>query len=184
MHRRTSTLLPFILVLALALPSSAAAQVAGTGTKISIAGSGFVGGDFTNLTNIFGLTRFMENGLELGGDILLSVSKRAGSAVSEGETTFSGFGFGRLNYNFIGESTFVPFVSFGFGVPLEKESTVDFLANAGLGFKKFLNERVSFDAQAMVQGQQIGASEFGPEGGFELQDGVSLFYGLSIYLGN
>ena len=125
---------PFLVIALLSLgslgaagfPTAAAAQIEAAGsTKLSLSGSGFLGSASTDLTNIFGLSRFGSSGWEIGGDIMLSVRRDEAQPTYEydewtGEVyevegegssvTTSGFMFGRIAYNFIGESTMVPFL--------------------------------------------------------------------------
>lgn len=175
MHRKISALFTaFAVAFLLALPSQVSAQVdAGGTTKFTLAGGGFLGSNGGNLYNILGISYFGSGGFEFGGDVILSLSRTSSGDTSS--TNASGFAFGRVTYNFIGESLFIPFVTTGLGAPLE-DSPVDYLLDLGVGFKKFISDRVSFDAQASYRGQST-------EAGFDFQDGVSLFYGLSIYVG-
>lgn len=160
------------LALALSVPYQASAQVTAGGlTKFTLAGGGFIGSDFASMANIFGITYFAESGIEFGGDLVMTLSK-----FGEGDLEASGTAFARLTYNFIGESLFVPFISAGIGAPLESDSSTDYLVDLGVGFKKFISDRVSFDAAANYQGESS-------DGSFEFKDGLSLFYGLSIYVG-
>lgn len=182
---------PLLLAAALS-PLNGSAQIAAAGsTKLSLSGSGFVGSDFTNMTNILGLSRFSRSGLEIGGDIMLAMSRTAGAPSydfdpvtgemyetggGESELTTTGFMFGRIAYNFIGESTTVPFVSVGLGAPISDAETIPILIDIGGGIKKFISERASFDIMANYQGQSV-------DGEISWQDGLSLYYGLSFYLG-
>jgi hypothetical protein len=160
------------LALSLAIPAHANAQLEAAGsTKFTLAGGGFVGQTSGSLSNVFGLSYFSESGFEFGGDIILTLTKPGKGQSLDA----SGFGFGRVTYNFIGESLFIPFVTAGIGAPLEESST-DYLVNVGVGFKKFISESVSFDAMANYQG--VSANDE-----FVWSKGVSLFYGLSIYVG-
>lgn len=178
-------------LLVVAAPSSGSAQIDAAGsTKLSLSGSGFLGSNFTNMTNIVGLSRFSRSGLEIGGDIMLAVNRTSSAGgydfdpvtgeliETEGESELSttGFMFGRIAYNFIGESTFVPFVSVGLGAPVTDAEVVPLLLDLGGGFKKFISERASFDVMANYQGQAV-------DGTITWQDGLSLYYGLSFYLG-
>lgn len=172
---RTLAVLAAALLL-VAAPSSGSAQLEAAGsTKLSMSGSGFLGSSFTNMTNIFGLSRFSSSGLEIGGDLMLAMTRSSGFD-GESELSTTGFMFGRMAYNFIGESTFVPFVSVGIGAPVTEAETVPLLLDLGGGFKKFISERASFDVMANYQGQAV-------DGTITWQDGLSLYYGLSFYLG-
>ena len=178
------------LVLVVILPSEAVAQVDAAGSwKVTFSGGGTLGKN-TNLTNIIGLSRFTESGLELGGNILasFSTSQRQGtcdeydsysgdcrSFSTVSDVSVDGFGFFRATYNFIGESLTVPFVTAGFGVPLktfeENESGYS-LIDFGGGFKRFFNERASFDVSLTYQAI---LREGGGEGS------LSVLYGMSMY---
>lgn len=163
-----------------ATPVRAQVDAAGS-TKLSLSGSGFIGSDFANLTNIVGLSRFTRSGLEIGGDVMLTVSRQSTvdpytGESSGGDFTQSGFVFGRVAYNFIGESTLVPFVSVGVGREITDASTVPTLLDLGGGFKKFISERASFDVMASYEGSMAN-------GDITWESGVNLFYGLSFYIG-
>jgi hypothetical protein len=158
------------LTLALAMPNRATSQVMiENPVRLSLGGIGFAGSGATFLSNIVGLTYVTPNGLEFGGDLQASILS------SESGTSVSGFFFGRVNYNFIGESLFVPFVTVGMGREL-KDAQSDLIGNAGVGFKYYFADRASFDAQANGQWQLA-------DGSFTYQKGVALFYGLSFYFG-
>lgn len=192
MIRRLPALGAALLLAAALSPVSGAAQIDAAGsTKLSLSGSGFVGSDFTNMTNIIGLSRFGASGFEFGGDIMLAMSRSPGTPSydfdpvtgevyetggGESELTTTGFMFGRVAYNFIGESTTVPFLSFGLGAPISDAETTPILLDLGGGFKKFISERASFDVMANYQGQSV-------DGEITWQNGLSLYYGLSFYLG-
>lgn len=188
MNRRLPILAATLLLAAALAPTHASSQVQAAGsTKLSLSGSGFVGSDFTNMTNILGLSRFSASGLEIGGDVMLAMtrSKTGGSydpvtgdiTGGDSELSTTGFMFGRMAYNFIGESTLVPFLSVGVGAPVDPNAeTTPVLLNFGGGFKKFISERASFDVMANYQGQMV-------DGEVSWENGISLFYGLSFYLG-
>ena len=129
-----------VLVLtAVALPARTVAQVDVQGaTSLSIAGSGIVGGDFQNLTNILGLNKFIAGGLELGGFLIATIS----SSSTSSETDVSGFFFGKLRYNFIGQSMTVPFLEVATGTQLDEPSVGErpTLVQGGGGVKWFLKE--------------------------------------------
>lgn len=186
---RTLPAIVAALMLAVALtPATGSAQIEAAGsTKLSLSGSGFVGSDFTNMTNILGLSKFSKSGIEIGGDVMLAMTRSSGTPTFDeytGEVTYgdselstTGFVFGRMAYNFIGESTTVPFLSVGVGAPVDPNAeTTPILLDLGGGFKKFISERASFDVMANYQGSMV-------DGEISWQSGVSLYYGLSFYLG-
>ena len=155
----------FAIMLVLAFPGQAMAQVdLGGASRITFSGSGTVS-ESPMVTTIAGISRFTEGGLEIGGDIWAFFS----------ESGVSGTGFGRVSQNFIGESLTVPFVTGGVGAPF---SGGGFLYDAGAGIKRFLDERTSFDLMASWQGYLSTGRGGGGSGS------LSVRFGLSIYLGN
>ena len=132
------------MTLALAMPGSAAAQVDVEGaTSLSVNGfilpsstAGFVSANI-------GLGKFLGgSGFELTGLLNLNMSKFGD------DWNTGGYFYGKARYNFIGESTTVPFLEAGFGTPLDKPEGADsFLYQVGAGLKKFVSENVSFDVQ-------------------------------------
>ena len=151
----------YTLVVFLGLSGQALAQLDAAGSwKVTLNGGGTLGDSPSFSTNV-GLSRFMENGFELGGDIF--------GVYSSGG--FSGFGVFRGTYNFIGESLTVPFVGVGYGSTLG-DVTVG-VYQVGGGIKRFVSDRASFD---------VGVSYLGATQGGAGQ--VMLQYGMSIYLGN
>ncbi|MCY4662174.1 MAG: hypothetical protein OXF93_20585 [Acidobacteria bacterium] len=150
------------LVFFLGFFGQAAAQVDAAGSwKVALNGGGTLG-DHPNFNTNIGFSRFTESGFELGGDI---VGIYAGGG-------FSGFGFFRGTYNFIGESLTVPFVGFGYGSTLGGGLSAG-VYQVGGGIKRFLSERASFDFGVNYQGiTEGGAGQ------------MSLQFGMSLYLGN
>ena len=156
-----------VVVLALTLPGRAAAQVDAAGSwKVTFSGGGTLG-EFTNFNNIMGFSRFTESGWEFGGDILSNFSQ------SDGGVSVGGYGFFRGTYNFIGQSLTVPFVTAGYGAPLDTNAGSG-VYQVGAGIKRFLSERASFDLAVNYQG---GTGQGGGGGA------LSLLYGMSLYLG-
>ena len=158
------------LVLLLLLPTEAGAQVEAAGSwKFTLAGSGTFG-EGGSFTNIIGASRFTESGWEYGGDLFATVISGAGDT-----QTFGSF-FGRVAYNFIGESLTVPFVKAGFGTSLGAGggAVYDF----GGGIKRFLSDSASLDFTLSYQGVRVSAGdEVYSSGNF------AMFYGISIYIG-
>ena len=173
-----------VVVLALALPGRATAQVDAAGSwKVTFSGGGTLG-EFTNFNNIMGFSRFTESGWEFGGDILANFSQSpsfcvdfdfSGECLHEegGGVSVGGYGFFRGTYNFIGQSLTVPFVTAGYGAPLDSNAGSG-VYQVGAGIKRFLSDRASFDLAVNYQGTtgQVGG------GG-----AISLLYGMSLYLG-
>ncbi len=155
------------VVFLLAFAASAEAQVAGSGMRLGFSGSLQVpeGGD-PNMTNLISISYFSR--FEGGANIIASTAG--------GKT--SGFFFGTLKYNFIGESLFVPFLHGGFGTPLDNTS-VNILEYGG-GFKAFISERASFDVTGGLQ--TLSTSGDGGFGGGS-SSSFSVRYGLSFYFG-
>ena len=141
--------------------------------QLGLAGSGFLVSGGSNLNATASLTKFLGSALEFGGDLSLGVTSS-----QSGGTEVSGFAFGRIRYNFVGQSLTVPFLSFGAGTQLDSPSTGSRLAlfQAGVGVKRFLNERASFNVEALGYGALQG-------GQFEIAHGVFVQFGLSYYFG-
>ena len=171
MMRRLAVLLIALALLSLPLGASAQVDIEGS-TSLSVAGSGILGGDFSNLTNIFGINKFVAGGLEIGTFIIATISSSSGA-----DTDVSGFFFGKLRYNMIGESMTVPFFEIGMGTQLDEPAfgSRPTLLQGGGGFKKFISDNVSFDVSANFQGQLI-------DGELEFSDAIFLQYGLTIYI--
>ena len=174
-----------VIVFALAFPGQSMAQVDAAGSwKVTFSGGGTLG-ENTNFNNIMGFSRFTESGWEFGGDILANFFKSPSFCVSYdfygnclgeegGGVSVGGFGFFRGTYNFIGESLTVPFVTAGYGAPLDSNAGSG-VYQVGAGIKRFLSERASFDLAVNYQGLAGGQ---GGGGG-----AISLLYGMSLYLG-
>ena len=158
-----------VIVFALAFPGQSMAQVDAAGSwKVTISGGGTLG-ENTNFNNIMGFSRFTESGWEFGGDI------QANFLAVGGDVSVGGVGFFRGTYNFIGDSLTVPFVTAGYGAPLDTNAGGSGVYQVGAGIKRFLSERASFDLAVNYQGQAGGQ---GGGGG-----ALSLLYGMSLYLG-
>ena len=103
----TSSVSCFAVVSLFALSGQAMAQVdLGGASRITFSGFGNIS-ESPTVTTTVGISRFTEGGLEVGGDI---------SAFFYEDGVF-GSGFGRVSWNFIGESLTVPFVTGGVGAP-------------------------------------------------------------------
>lgn len=157
----------------LAVPAGADAQIR-TGGKTQLGVSGFGGVGERNFGSVtFSITQYVSDSFEIGADTNFTFTERAGG------TQLNGFFFGRIRYNFVGQSMTVPYLSAGGGTNLASgggASSFDFVVfDAGIGLKHFLNERVSFNAEASGRAHA--------NGDFEIQEQVYLQAGLSMYLG-
>jgi hypothetical protein len=176
MNRAQEDLMSRALVVALmallVLSTSAAAQVAGAGSKqITFAGGGTVGKDYQSLNGTFGITRYVSDNLEIGTFVSGTYSKFGSGGVGE----LSGYLFGNLTWNFVSQSMTVPFLFAGAGTPLDDESLGDLAFQGGAGFKHFVSEVFSFNGQASMIGQKVGDEvNFG--------DFVLLAFGFSYYI--
>lgn len=159
-----------VLIFAL-LPQAASAQIETRHlNQLGAFGFGMVGGDVTTLTMGLSLTRFMTNRLEVGGDV-------SGTWADVGATTL--YMMGRARYNFVGQSLWVPFASVGLGSQLVSTGVgndSNMTGSVGVGFKRFLNESVSFNGEATGL-----AMENPMTGDIEFMDGVMLTFGISMY---
>ncbi|NJD19718.1 MAG: hypothetical protein FIA95_10615 [Gemmatimonadetes bacterium] len=160
------------LAVALALGTApAAAQVAGAGSKqITFAGGGLVGEDYQSLNGTFGVTRYVSDAFEIGTFVQATLSKSKGM-----DAEVSGFLFANFTWNFVGQSKTVPFVFFGAGTPLNEDTAGDAAFQGGFGFKRFVNENISFNGQASAIGQKVGDT-------FEWGDYMLLSVGFSYYI--
>jgi hypothetical protein len=176
---KRTLLLTTTLAALLALPARSSAQVDIEGaTSISLGGFMFLGSDNGSINSTVGLNKFLAGGLELGGFLSLNATYTSGNDFSDSSTSTSGFAFGKLRYNMIGESMTVPFFEFGAGTQLDdpgEGASRPLLLQGGAGFKKFLNSQVSFDLTGNVQGTYI-------DGTFDFQNALFLTYGLTIYI--
>jgi hypothetical protein len=168
-------LLTFSLLLLLAVPSLLDAQISTRNrTQVGISGFGSVGSSSSSLATVVSLTQFFTRSLELGGDVVLTATAIHGE--TETQTDFNGFLFGRVNYNFVGQSLFVPYLSLGVGTILTSSEygPTGMPVQVGAGFKQFLNERASLNGEVMSRGLYN-------EGEWLWGEDVDFRVGLSIY---
>lgn len=178
--RRTLLAVCFALV----LPAAASAQIDTRGKfSVQVAGFGTLAEGNTTGTVLGGLTTFVTKAIEIGGDVSLSASNGQ-DEFGESTVNTTGFLTARLRYNLVGQSLTVPFLSLGMGTSIGSDISSQ-IFNAGGGFKRFLNERVSLNGEANYQTIQQG--DFDAGGGFIVEGGsssaIQFLVGISIYTG-
>lgn len=175
------TVLTMCFASLLLLSSSAAAQIETRGkASIQVAGFGTFQDGSSSATAVAGVSYFATTALELGGDLSVSVSSfDFGDGTTE--STTNGFVTARARYNFVGQSLFVPYVSAGVGTSLDtSESAPSIITyNGGVGFKRFLNERVSFNGEVNYSSLH-SESDFGSG----TSSAVNFLVGIAIYTGS
>ena len=163
----------------------ASAQIDTRGkTQFGLAGFGSVSQDNGFASAQISLTQFVTQRLEIGTDLTVSATMQKTSSLdgfgdaTAGTTSTSTTGdvFGRIRYNFVGQSMTVPYISLGAGTSLSNNNngSQPLELQAGLGFKHFLNERVSFNGEANYTSIQMQNSS---------SSSVNFLVGLSIYTG-
>jgi hypothetical protein len=168
------------LFLAAAAGSAASAQVETRGkTQFGIAGFGSIMDNSSGFASAqVSITKFMTKNLEIGTDVTTYITMTGGGDFGgESSTSTTGDVFGRLRYNFVGQSMMVPYVSFGAGTSLSTDSyggTQPLELQAGAGFKRFLNEKVSFNGEVNYTSIQVQSTS---------TSSVNFLVGLSIYTG-
>lgn len=172
-----------IFALAMAIPATASAQIDTRGKfSVQIAGFGTMQDGSTTGVVLGGLTTFVTKAIEVGGDVSLNANSSSDGFGGTSVST-SGFVTGRVRYNLVGQSLTVPFISAGYGTTIggQASSTV---MNIGGGFKRFLNERVSFNGEGNYQTFSTSGQSFD---GFETEgsssSAIQVFFGISIYTG-
>jgi hypothetical protein len=178
--------MPRIIVLTALLmsifPTLGSAQLSTRGrTQIGIAGYGSFQESFSSVSALLSMTRFLTQGLEVGGDLQLTASSSSAGGEERSEDV-SGHLFGRVRYNFVGRSMTVPYVSLGAGTQLtaQENAVTPLELQAGLGFKHFLNDRVSFNGEVDYMTIQYPESEYAASSSTSaifFQTGISLYVG-------
>jgi hypothetical protein len=166
------------LFLAAAAGSVASAQIDTRGkTQFGISGFGSINDASGFASAQLSITKFMTKSLEIGSDLTTYITMQKGSDFSESSTSTSGDVFGRIRYNFVGQSMMVPYLSLGAGTSLSTDSyggTQPLELQAGAGFKRFLNEKVSFNGEVNYTSIQVQSTS---------TSSVNFLVGLSIYTG-
>jgi len=163
-----------LLCLVLSAPSLLCAQVNTRGKiQFGVSGFGSVSENTASLSTQLSLTRFFTKGLEVGGDLQVSTSATSYEG-SETTTNTDGYVFGRVRYNFVGQSMTVPYISLGGGTQLTTSETVPTALQAGVGFKRFLSDQVSFNGETNYT--SLTAGEYS-------SSAVNFSFGVSLYVG-
>jgi hypothetical protein len=171
------------LVSIVALPNLVSGQIETRGrASLQLAGFGTFQDGSTSATALAGLSYFATKGIEVGGDVSVSVRNMdAGDGTSE--TTTNGYVTARARYNFVGQSLFVPYLSLGVGTSLDTSELAPSVVtyNGGLGFKRFLNERVSFNGEVNYTSLHMQSDLIGEA---VTSSAVNFLVGIAIYTGN
>lgn len=169
--RRT---MPVLFLLAILLPATATAQIDTRGKKsLSVSAFGTIQEGSTLGSVSGGLTAFLTEAIELGGDVQLTISSFS-DGFGTTTTNTQGFMNARGRYNLVGQSMTVPFVSLGVGKNVGGTSTT--VLSAGGGIKRFINERVSFNGEGIYQNLSV-STDFGDSS----SSSILLLVGISIY---
>ena len=178
---RTALIATLIAVVVSFDPATAQIETRGR-ASLQLAGYGTFQEGSSSATAVAGLSYFVTQAVEVGGDVSLSVrSSDAPDGTSEVNT--DGFLTGRVRYNFVGQSLFVPYLSAGLGTSLDTSESAPTVItyNGGVGFKRFLNERVSFNGEVNYTSLRI-ESEFFDEA--ITNSAVNFLVGIAIYTGS
>lgn len=175
---RMALMMCLVSLLALAHPAAGQIETRGR-ASVQFAGFGTFQDGSTNATALAGMSYFATQAIEVGGDVSVSVSSSGGSDGAS-ETTTNGYVTARARYNFVGQSLLVPYLSAGVGTSLDTSEFAPAVVtyNGGVGFKRFLNERVSVNGEVNYTSLSV-ESDFGSA----TSSAVNFLVGIAIYTG-